>query len=191
MPTQHLPEYHSAVLACHKNQWDPFLNTLWDLSAAQPYPLLGLPKHNLPPSTRPISSIWKRWPLLPAPRSFRAGQESGWQHSPKAAPSRPGQPLAPRGYPSPTVLGWPWEPSPHHSTQISFILSRSGSEEQSRAHSTLCRQEAREEARYVPAGTSWAGAARARQDPVATPARYHLRRVCALSCTPSSFLGAS
>lgn len=118
------------------------------------------------------------------------GWGSGWQHSPEEAPSWLGQPLTLRDYPRPTVLGWPWEPSPHPSTQMCFILSRSSSKEQSRAHSTLCRQEAREEARYVLAGTSWAGAARAWQDPVASPARYHLRSTCALSCTPSSFLGA-
>lgn len=53
-----------------------------------------------------------------------------------------------------------------------FIVLCSGSEEQSRAHS---RQEAREEARYVLVGTSQAGAL---QDPVASPARYHLHSAC-------------
>lgn len=61
------------------------------------------------------------------------------------------------------------EPPGQHSSQTCSILWRSGSEEQTRAHSTLCRQEAREKDRYVLLGTGQAGAAPALQDPVDAP----------------------
>lgn len=84
------------------------------------------------------------------------------------------------------ALGWPGRLLP--STALRPVLSwRSGSEEQSRAHSTLCRQEAREKDRYVLLGTGQDGAAPALHDPVATPARCHLRS----ACPPRRFLGAS
>lgn len=147
---------------------EPFPNTLWDLSAAQPCSSLGS-KHKTSQGLVAFTS---------SAGSFCVGQGSGWQ---QGAPFQLGQPFSLRKHRKHS----PGSPLP--STALRPVLSSSGSEEQTRAHSTLCRQEAREKNRYVLLGTGQAGAAPALQHPVATPARCHLRG----TRPPRRFLGAS
>lgn len=153
-------------------------------------PLLGLPKHKTSPRAKPLAQFGSN-SLYPQCPNLLCAMGVWLAAHPRRRTIPLGQPLLLRKYPSPTTPGWPWEPSPHHSTQMCFIISCSSSEEQSRAHSTLCRQEAREKVRYVLVGVSRAGAWCALLDPGASPTRYRRHTLCPRSCTPSSFLGAA
>ena len=171
--------WHATKKQCHL-----FLNTLWgsallNLAPYWAYQSTKPPEHQTPSAQFGNDGLYPQCSGHWALDGALAGGMAPRKHHP-----RRGSPL-PRGViPAQPRCGGPWEPSPHHCAHICFIISCSGSEEQSRAHSTLCRQEAREEARYVLLGTSQAGVL---QDPVASPDRYHLHSVC----PPSHFLGAS
>lgn len=176
MPTHGLPQHHSTCKGIN--------------STKTPVETEPVSKHFMGPqccSTLILSGLTKAQSLgglNPQCWVTLCGAGSGWQHNPQGAPFQLGQPFDPEE----TWEAWPWEPPAQHSSQTCSILWCSSSEEQTRAHSTLCRQEAREKDRYVLLGTSQAGAAPALQDPVdAPPARCHLHS----TRPPHRFLGAS